>query len=81
MIDERLRELVKLRMQQAKETLHEAEILAAEHASRGALNRAYYAMFYAVLDEPSIAKAIREAGAFIDGVWTHVKAGGFLPSD
>ena len=49
MIDERLRELVKLRMQQARETLHEAHILLAEHASRGAVNRAYYAMFYAVL--------------------------------
>jgi uncharacterized protein (UPF0332 family) len=49
MIDERLRELVKLRMQQAEETLHEAQILAAEHAGRGAVSRAYYAMFYAVL--------------------------------
>jgi uncharacterized protein (UPF0332 family) len=49
MIDERLRELVKLRMQQAAETLHEARILIAGHASRGAVNRAYYAMFYAVL--------------------------------
>ncbi len=49
MIDERLRELVKLRMQQAGETLREAQILSAEHAGRGAVNRAYYAMFYAVL--------------------------------
>ncbi len=49
MIDARLRELVKLRMQQAGETLHEAQILNAEHANRGAVNRAYYAMFYAVL--------------------------------
>ena len=49
MIDERLKELIKLRMQQAKETLHEAQILAGEHTGRGAVNRAYYAMFYAVL--------------------------------
>ena len=49
MIDERLKELVRLRMQQAGETLHEAHILMAEHAGRGAVNRAYYAMFYAVL--------------------------------
>jgi uncharacterized protein (UPF0332 family) len=49
MIEERLRELVKLRMQQAGETLHEAQILAVEHAGRGAVSRAYYAMFYAVL--------------------------------
>jgi uncharacterized protein (UPF0332 family) len=48
-IDERLRELVTLRMQQADETLHEAQILLGEHAGRGAVNRAYYAMFYAVL--------------------------------
>ena len=49
MIDERLRELIKLRMQQAGETLHEAQILIAEHAGRGAVNRAYYAMFHAAL--------------------------------
>ena len=49
MTDERLLELVKLRMQQAEETLHEAQILEAERANRGAINRAYYAMFYATL--------------------------------
>ena len=49
MIDERLMELVRLRMQQATETLREAQILLAERAYRGAVNRAYYAMFYAVL--------------------------------
>jgi len=48
-IDERLRELVKLRMRQAAETLREAQILSHEHTGRGAVNRAYYAMFYAVL--------------------------------
>lgn len=49
MIDQRLRELVRLRMQQAGETLREARILSSERAMRGAVNRAYYAMFYAVL--------------------------------
>jgi len=49
MMDERLRELVRLRMEQATETLREARILLAEHAGRGAVSRAYYAMFYAVL--------------------------------
>ncbi len=49
MSEERLRELITLRMEQATETLQEARILIAEHASRGAVNRAYYAMFYAVL--------------------------------
>ncbi len=32
MMDERLRELIELRMGQAAETLHEAHILIAEHA-------------------------------------------------
>jgi uncharacterized protein (UPF0332 family) len=49
MMDERLRELIGLRMEQATETLHEAHILITEHAGRGAVSRAYYAMFYAVL--------------------------------
>jgi uncharacterized protein (UPF0332 family) len=49
MMDERLRELIEVRMEQASETLHEAHLLSAGHAARGAVNRAYYAMFYAVL--------------------------------
>jgi uncharacterized protein (UPF0332 family) len=49
MSEERLRELIGLRMEQAAGTLQEAHILSAEHAGRGAVNRAYYAMFYAVL--------------------------------
>lgn len=49
MTDGRLRELAALRMRQAEETLREAQILQGEHTSRGAVNRAYYAMFYAVL--------------------------------
>jgi uncharacterized protein (UPF0332 family) len=40
--------LAKYRIQQAKEALNEAEILQREQAWRGAINRAYYAMFYAV---------------------------------
>ena len=49
MIDARLRELVTLRIEQAEETLPEARILGGQEAGRGAVNRAYYAMFYAVL--------------------------------
>jgi uncharacterized protein (UPF0332 family) len=44
---EQLQELVRYRVDQAEETLREAEILLAETALRGAINRAYYAMFYA----------------------------------
>jgi uncharacterized protein (UPF0332 family) len=36
-------------MEQAHETLHEAEVLEDARAYRGAINRAYYAMFYGVL--------------------------------
>lgn len=44
-----LHALLKYRMQQANETLREAEILFKETAYRGTINRAYYAMFYSVL--------------------------------
>ncbi len=49
MRNERLEEFIGLRMAQADETPHEAHILMTEHAGRGAVSRAYYAMFYAVL--------------------------------
>jgi len=44
-----LEELLRYRMEQAYETLREGEILFGEAALRGTINRAYYAMFYAVL--------------------------------
>jgi uncharacterized protein (UPF0332 family) len=43
------RELQRLRMVQAEESIVEAKLLFENHAYRGAVNRAYYAMFYAVL--------------------------------
>jgi uncharacterized protein (UPF0332 family) len=46
---EQLRDLVHYRMDQAAETLAEATILRDAGAFRGAVNRAYYAMFYALL--------------------------------
>ncbi len=46
---EQLGELLRYRMDQAYETLREAEILLAESALRGTINRAYYALFYALL--------------------------------
>ncbi|MBL7161605.1 MAG: HEPN domain-containing protein [Anaerolineales bacterium] len=49
MKDRQILELSKYRVQQAHETLHEAEILFREGAWRGAVNRSYYAMFYAAL--------------------------------
>jgi uncharacterized protein (UPF0332 family) len=46
---EQLEDLLYFRIEQAHETLREAEILLKESALRGAINRAYYAMFYALL--------------------------------
>ena len=46
---EQLEGLLRFRMEQAHETLREAEILLEQAALRGAVNRAYYAMFYALL--------------------------------
>ena len=46
---EQLEDLLRYRMEQAHETLREAEILLGESALRGTINRAYYAMFYALL--------------------------------
>jgi uncharacterized protein (UPF0332 family) len=44
-----LQALLSYRLDQARETLREAGILLANEAYRGAINRAYYAMFYALL--------------------------------
>lgn len=46
---EQLEDLLRYRLEQAEETLREANILLKEDALRGAINRAYYAMFYALL--------------------------------
>lgn len=46
---EQLEDLLCYRMEQAHETLQEAEILLNASTLRGAVNRAYYAMFYALL--------------------------------
>jgi uncharacterized protein (UPF0332 family) len=49
MSDSRLRDLCRYRLDQARETAREADLLLAGRSWRGAINRAYYAMFYAVL--------------------------------
>jgi uncharacterized protein (UPF0332 family) len=46
---EQMEELLRYRMTQADETLREADILLEMDVLRGATNRAYYAMFCAVL--------------------------------
>lgn len=48
-MDESQAQAVRLRMEQAHETLKEAEALRDHDLWRGVINRSYYAMFYAVL--------------------------------
>ncbi|MGE0083409.1 MAG: HEPN domain-containing protein [Desulfococcaceae bacterium] len=49
MTPEQLEIMISYRIGQSHETLREAEILFRQSAFRGAVNRAYYAMFYSVL--------------------------------
>jgi uncharacterized protein (UPF0332 family) len=49
MTQEQVRQLIQYRMGQAGDTLREAEILSREDLWHGVINRAHYAMFYAVL--------------------------------
>jgi len=49
MTDGHTKESAEYRLQQARETLQEAEGLYSMSLWRGTINRAYYAMFYAVL--------------------------------
>ena len=49
MMPEQMETLLRYRIEQAHDTLREARILLGESALRGAINRAYYAMFYAML--------------------------------
>ncbi len=46
---EEIKALIDYRLQEAKEAREEAEILLEKGKTRGALNRVYYSMFYAVL--------------------------------
>jgi hypothetical protein len=48
--EEKRQELIRYRLKQAAESLEEAEfLLSGKMSSRSIINRAYYAMFYAVL--------------------------------
>ena len=49
MTPEQLHDLIRYRMEQAADSLNEAALLRDAGAHRGAVNRAYYAMFYALL--------------------------------
>ena len=49
MSSDSLQTLVRSRLEQADDALNAARILLEQHSVRAAVNRAYYAMFYAVL--------------------------------
>ena len=49
-VDKKRQELASYRLREAKESLEEAEfLLLGKKSPRSVINRAYYAMFYAVL--------------------------------
>lgn len=82
MIDERLRELVRLRVQQAEETLHEAQILCDKHTGRGAVNRAYADYGEQTqFDAPTVTRMIQDADAFIQNIRAYMKTQGVLSAD
>ena len=49
MSSDNIQALVRSRLEQADDALNAARILLEQHSDRAAVNRAYYAMFYAVL--------------------------------
>jgi uncharacterized protein (UPF0332 family) len=49
MRSENIRKLVRFRLDQADAAVRAAQVLLDQHLSRDAVNRSYYAMFYAVL--------------------------------
>lgn len=57
-MDEEKSRIIHERMDEARETLIEAETLLAKDLRRGVINRSYYAMFYAVL---ALAASKRQA--------------------
>ena len=48
-MNEEIRLALRLRLEQARETLEEADALREHGLWRGLINRSYYAMYYAVL--------------------------------
>jgi len=48
-MNEEINQAIQLRLEQARETLEEADALREHELWRGVINRSYYAMFYAVL--------------------------------
>ena len=74
---ERILELSKYRLRQAEEALSEAQILSDAGHYRGSINRAYYAMFYAlqILTIQNRAKVSKHTGVISFFDREYVKTG------
>ncbi len=74
-MDESKAQAVRLRMEQAHETLKEAEALKDHDLWRGVINRSYYAMFYSVLALAALKGTVTSkhthAVAFFDKEFVH----------
>lgn len=79
---EKLRALVRYRLDQADEALRAARMMLADGLERSAVNRAYYAMFYAVLGllATKAQETSRHSGAISRFDRDYVKPG-ILPRD
>lgn len=81
MSDDPLQALVRYRLEEAAETLKEAELLRDAGSYRGAVNRAYYAMFYGLLGLLATRRlsAAKHSGAIALFDREFVKTGLFAP--
>ena len=61
-MNEEINQAIQLRLEQARETLEEADALREHELWRGVINRSYYAMFYAVLALEARPKSSRFSG-------------------
>lgn len=79
MKSEQTNQMIRFRMQQASETIHESEILFDASFWRGVINRAYYAMFYSILALAVIKQvdASKHSGAITFFDRDYVKTGIF----
>lgn len=79
---EKIAALIQYRLTQAKEALDAAELNLANGLHRSAINRAYYAMFYAVLALLAVrqAETSRHSGAIAQFDQLYVKPA-LLPRD
>jgi uncharacterized protein (UPF0332 family) len=69
-MNDEIRCAIRLRLEQALETIGEANALREHEFWRGVINRSYYAMFYAVLAAETVPS---EARMFCETVAAYLK--------